>query len=138
MIQYVPVEHSMFEGRNLYGVLCVWVQGYKQGRGDYWKRGMALLKAAVEDCRQLGADGLVIWSILIPVFMRASWFKRQGYKVIDKNGFLRLLWEPFTENAIPPRFIKPKKLPAKGTAKVNITMFRNGWCPAQRIACERA
>jgi hypothetical protein len=40
MIQYVPIEHSMFEGENLYVVLCIWVHGHKQGRGDYRKRGM--------------------------------------------------------------------------------------------------
>jgi hypothetical protein len=51
---------------------------------------------------------------------------------------MRLLWKPFNENAIPPHFIKPVKLPEKGTDKVNVTMFRNGWCPAQSIACERA
>jgi N-acetylglutamate synthase-like GNAT family acetyltransferase len=140
MIQYVPVEHSMFEGRDVYVVLCIWVHGHKEGRGDYRKRGMgkALLKAAEEDCRQLGTNALVTWGLIIPVFMRASWFKRQGYKVIDKNGFMRLLWKPFNENAVPPRFIKPKKIPEKGTEKVNLTLFRNGWCPAQSIACERA
>jgi len=140
MIHYVPIEHSLFEGSNLYVVLCIWVHGHKQGRGDYRKRGMgkALLKAAEEDCRQLGTNGLVTWGLLIPVFMRASWFKRQGYNVIDKNGFMRLLWKPFTENAVPPRFMKPAKLPDKGTEKVNITLLRNGWCPAQSVACERA
>jgi len=50
---------------------------------------------------------------------------------------MRLLWKPFHENAIPPRFIKAKKLPEKGSGKVNVTLFRNGWCPAQSIAFER-
>jgi N-acetylglutamate synthase-like GNAT family acetyltransferase len=140
MIQYVPIEHTGFEGENLYVVLCIWVHGYNKGRGDYRKRGMgtALLKAAEEDCRQLGTNGLVTWGIIIPAFMRASWFKRKGYKVVDKSGIMRLLWKPFNENAIPPRFIKPKKLPEKGTEKVNISIFRNGWCPAQNITYERA
>lgn len=140
MIQYMPIEHSIFEGENLYTVLCIWVHGHKQGRGDYRKRGMgkALLKAAEEDTRQLGANGLVVWGLIIPVFMRASWFKRQGYKVVDRNGIMRLLWKPFNENAIPPHFIKQKKRPEKGKEKVNITMFRNGWCQSMNITCERA
>jgi len=40
MIQYIPIEHTGFEGENLYVVLCIWVHGYNKGRGDYRKRGM--------------------------------------------------------------------------------------------------
>lgn len=140
MIQYVPVEHSMVNGENLYVVLCIWVHGHKQGRGDYRKRGMgkALLQAAEDDARLLGANGLVTWGLIIPVFMQASWFKRQGYKVVDKAGIMRLMWKPFNENAIPPKFMKPRKLPEKGKEKVNVTIFSNGWCPNFNIAYERA
>jgi len=140
MIQYIPIEHTGFEGENLYVVLCIWVHGYNKGRGDYRKRGMgtALLKAAEEDSRLLGSNGMVTWGLIIPVFIRASCFKRKGYKVADKNGIMRLLWKPFNENAIPPKFIKSKKVPEKGSEKVNVTMFRNGWCPAQNITYERA
>jgi N-acetylglutamate synthase-like GNAT family acetyltransferase len=140
MIQYVPVEHSMVEGKDLYVVLCIWVHGHKEGRGDYRKRGMgtALLKAAEEDARKLGANGLVTWGLVIPVFMQASWFKRKGYKVVDKSGIMRLMWKPFNENAVPPKFIRPKKQPEKGKDKVNVTVFRNGWCPVMNLAYERA
>jgi N-acetylglutamate synthase-like GNAT family acetyltransferase len=140
MIQYIPVEQSMFEGENLYVVLCIWVHGHKQGRGNYQNKGMgtALLKAAEDDSKALGANGLVTWGLMLPVFMRASWFKRHGYKVVDKSGMMRLLWKPFNDKAIPPRFIKQKKKPEKGSDKVNISIFTNGWCPAQNIACERA
>lgn len=140
MIHYIPIEHSMIEGEHLYVVLCIWVHGYQKGRGNFQKSGMgtALLKAAEEDCRQLGSNGLVTWGLLIPVFMRASWFKKHGYRVVDKNGIMRLMWKPFNEQAIPPRFMKPKKKPGKGDGKVNVTIFRNGWCPAQNLAYERA
>ena len=140
MIQYLPIEHSIFEGENLFTVLCIWVHGHKQGRGDFRNRGMgkALLKAAEEDSRQLGANGLVTWGLIFPVFMRASWFKKHGYKVVDKSGIIRLMWKPFIENAKPPKFRKPEKKPLKGNGKVNITMFRNGWCQTMNVACERA
>jgi GNAT superfamily N-acetyltransferase len=140
MIQYIPSEYSICEGINLYVVLCIWVHGHKQGRGDYRKRGMgtALLKAAEEDVRQMGAAGLVTWGLIIPVFMRASWFRKHGYKVVDKSGIMRLLWKPFNESAVPPKFRKPEKRPEKEKDKVNITMFRNGWCQSVNITCERA
>jgi len=140
MIQYIPIGHSIFKGENLYVVLCIWVHGHKQGRGDYRKRGMgkALLKAAEEDAKQLGANGLVTWGLIIPVFMRAAWFKKHGYKVVDKGGIMRLLWKPFNENAVPPKFIKPLRKPVKGDNKVNVTLFRSGWCQSMNITCERA
>lgn len=140
MIQYLPIEHSIFDGENLFTVLCIWVHGHKQGRGDYRNRGMgkALLNAAEDDSRRLGANGLVTWGLILPVFMRASWFKKQGYRVVDKSGIMRLMWKPFNEKANPPKFIKTKKLPGKGEGKVNVTMFRNGWCQTMNIACERA
>jgi GNAT superfamily N-acetyltransferase len=139
MIQYLPIEHSMFEGHGLYVVLCIWVHGHKQGRGNFQGRGMgkALLKAAEEDCQQLGVNGIAVWGLALPFFMKASWFKRQGYKVVDRNGMMRLLWKPFIENPDPPKFMKPKKKPAKGKDAVDITIFRNGWCPAMNMSYER-
>ena len=59
MIQYGPIEPSFAEGKDLYFVYCIWVHGYKKGRGDFQKRGMgkALLQAAEEDALQLGRQG---------------------------------------------------------------------------------
>ncbi|MDH4220795.1 MAG: hypothetical protein OEW23_18725, partial [Candidatus Aminicenantes bacterium] len=40
MIQYVPVEYSFIEGKDLYFINCIWVHGYKKkGVGNYQKRG---------------------------------------------------------------------------------------------------
>ena len=60
MIQYLPVEHSYAEGKNLYAILCTWVHGYKKGVGNHQKKGIgtALLKAAEEDVRERGASGM--------------------------------------------------------------------------------
>src|SRR5512135_2266287 len=68
MIQYVPIEYSSAEGSNLYFINCIWVHGYKMGRGDFRHRGMgtALLDAAEQDARALGAKGIVAWGLLVP------------------------------------------------------------------------
>jgi GNAT superfamily N-acetyltransferase len=139
MIQYLPVEYSTVEGKDLYFVLCIWVHGHKQGIGNFQKRGMgkALLKAAEEDAKLLGGKGLVTWGLVLPFFMRASWYKRHGYKVVDKDGMMRLLWKPFTEDVDPPKFIKQKKKPSKIPGKVDVSVFINGWCPGQNSAYER-
>jgi len=139
MIQYIPVELSFAEGSDLFVVLCIWIHGHKQGRGNFQKKGMgkALLKAAEEDVRSIGAKGLVTWGLILPFFMRASWFKNQGYKVIDKSGMMRLMWKPFTGDAVPPAFIKRKKTPEITAGKLNISLFLDGWCTAQNLVYER-
>ena len=139
MIQYAPIEHTHIEGKDLYFIYCVWVHGYKQGRGNFQKKGMgkALLHAAEEDIRALGSKGLVAWGLVLPFFMKASWFKRHGYRVADKDGMMRLLWKSFSDDAVAPEWIKKKKIPERGSGKVNVSVFINGWCPAQNLVFER-
>jgi N-acetylglutamate synthase-like GNAT family acetyltransferase len=140
MIHYVPIEHSFAEGSNLYFINCIWVHGYKQGRGDFRHKGMgmALLEAAEKDAKALGAKGIVGWGIMLPVFMRSSWFKRHGFRRADRMGFQELVWKPFTADAIAPRWIRPSGKPLLDQGKVTVTAFCNGWCPAQNMAVERA
>lgn len=86
----------------------------------------------------LGAKGLVVWGVSIPVFMRASWFKKQGYSKVDKDGMIKLWWKRFSVDAVAPKWTKPKKKPTSLPGKVVVTCLRNGWCPGQNIVCERA
>jgi len=140
MIQYLPIEESFADGHGLYMILCIWVHGYKEGRGNFQKKGMgkALLKAAEEDAKQLGAKGLAAWGVSLPFWMRASWFKKHGYEVIDRMAIQVLLWKPFTGDAIPPKWIRPQKKPDLVPGKVIVSAFLNGWCPTQNITFERA
>jgi len=140
MIQYVPIEYSFVEGKELYFINCIWVHGYKQGVGNFQKQGMGkvLIQAAEADAAELGAKGMVAWGIMLPFFMRASWFRKQGYKKVDRQGMIALLWKPFTDDAVPPHWIKRKKTPQLIPDKVTVTAFINGWCPAQSITSERA
>jgi len=140
MIQYLPIEHSVAEGSDLYLIACIWVHGHKQGRGNFQKRGMgkALLQAAEEDVRDLGAKGLVAWGLWLPFWMKASWYKKRGYKKVDRDGIKVLLWKPLVEDALPPKWIRQKKKPARLPGKVAVTAFVNGWCPAQNMVFERA
>ena len=140
MIQYLPIEQSTVDGCGLYFVPCIWVHGHKQGRGDFRGHGMgsALIEAAEADARRLGAKGLAAWGLWLPFWMKASWFKKHGYRKADRNGLSVLLWKPFTADARPPRwFTKKKKLPDPVPGKVNVTAFVNGWCMAMNLAVER-
>ncbi len=142
MIQYIPIEHSFAQGKELYFINCIWVHGHKQGRGDFRKQGMgkALLQAAENDVKAKGATGIVAWGVPLPFWMKASWFRKQGYASVDKQGFLGpvLLWKPFTQDAAAPKWFKRRKKPAAIPGKVTVTAFLNGWCPAQSMTFERA
>ena len=105
-------------------------------RGRGWAG--ALLAAAEEDARELGAQGMAAWGVAVPAFMRASWFRKKGYRVVDRDGVSRLLFKPFTPQAEPPRFVKMRKKPQATPGQVTVTAFVNGWCPAQNLVYERA
>ena len=140
MIQYTPIEYSSVEGNALYFINCIWVHGYKKGRGNFQKKGMgkALLRAAEVDAKTKKSKGMVAWGLCLPFWIKASWFKKQGYTKADKEGIQVLLWKPFSEDAIPPKWIKEKKKPETIPGKVTVTAFLNGWCSAQNILFERA
>lgn len=141
MIQYGPIEHSNVGGEGLYFVYCIHVHGYKQGRGNFQGHGMgaALISAAEEDARQLGAKGMAAWGVWLPFWMKASWFKKHGYRKADRQGISMLLWKPFTDDAKPPHWLPPTgKSPEPIPGKVNVTAFSSGWCLAQNLVYERA
>jgi len=140
MIEYMPIENAPAEGSDLYFVSCIWVHGYKQGRGDFRKRGMgkALLRAAEEDAEDLGARGMVAQGLWLPFWIRASWFKKHGYKKVDSHDWIQLLWKPFASHAVPPKWIKKKYVPELTPGKVTVTSFLNGQCPAGNLVHERA
>ena len=141
MIQYGPIEYSHVDGKDLYFVYCIHVHGYTEGRGNFQKRGMgkALLSAAEEDARERGAAGIAAWGVWLPFWMKASWFKKHGFRKVDRQGLAVLLWKPFREDAEPPRWIpKTKKQPENTPGKVNVNAFVSGWCLAQNLVYERA
>jgi GNAT superfamily N-acetyltransferase len=140
MIQYLPVEESIVEGRDLYFIPCVWVHGHKQGRGNLQGSGLgtALLEAAEADARERGAKGIAAWGLALPIWMKASWFRKHGFRKADRQGIALLLWKPFTDDALPPKWIRQRKEPEEHAGCVTVTGFCNGWCPAQNLTFERA
>ena len=141
MIQVVPVERSPAVGRGLEMILCVWVHGHAQGRGNFQGHGMgtALLEAAEADARARGVKGMAAWGLVLPFWMRASWFRRHGYRGADRRGLASLVWKPFAADAEPPRWpAVTGKRPEPVPGKVLVTGCLSGWCPAQSLAFERA
>jgi N-acetylglutamate synthase-like GNAT family acetyltransferase len=140
MIQYYPVAYATVDGNDLYFISCIWVHGHKQGRGNFQRMGMgtALLSAAEADARALGAKGIAAWGLILPFWMRASWFKKHGYRVADRDGIIALMWKPFSTDAAAPKWIRQSAKPDLEPGKVTVTAYSNGWCTAQNLAMERA
>jgi len=141
MIQYLPIEQWPVHGAGLYFIPCIWVHGHRRGRGDFQGKGMgrALLAAAEADARSRGAEGMVAWGVALPFWMRASWYRRQGYHKVDRAGIATLLWKPFTPEARPPRWPPPgRRLPEPVPGKVNVVVFSAAWCTAQNMVAARA
>lgn len=141
MIQYLPIEHAPALGRDLFFVLCIWVHGHPQGRGDLRGHGMgtALLDAAEADALALGAKGMAAWGLALPFWMRASWFKKHGYRRADRTGLSTLVWKPFVPEAVAPRWLPAShQRPTLVPGKVVVTACSSGWCTGQALALERA
>lgn len=143
MVQALPIEQTWVHGERLYFILCIWVHGHDATIGDRRGAGFgrALLQAIEAEIRLRGAMGVAAWGLALPFWMRASWFKKQGYTAVDQPGVATLLWKPFSEAARPPAWAKaPPVLPplAPDPRKVTVTCFENGWCPMQNGNCERA
>lgn len=140
MIQYLPIEESFVEGDDLCVILCIWVHGHKEGIGNFQGQGIgtALLEAAENDARQLGYKGMAAWGLWLPVWMKASWFKKHGYKKADRDSLALLVWKPFSSDADAPNWVHKKKEIPTHSAKVTVTAFISGWCPAQNMVYERA
>jgi N-acetylglutamate synthase-like GNAT family acetyltransferase len=138
-IQAVPVIHSIIEGKSGYFINCIWVHGHKQGIGDMRKKGYgtALLNALEADLKSQGVSGVSAWGLILPFWMKASWFKKHGYLRIDREGMAALMWKAFSTDSDCPRWRKIKKQPIPGTDKLNISVFCHGWCSAMNISYER-
>lgn len=142
MIQYLPNEQTLLEGgKGGYYAYCIWVTpndaalgGNHQGHGI----GTALLEAAEKDVKRLGGNALSAWGLRVPIWMRASWFKKHGYVRVDSQGLASLMWKPFNLDARPPRFVHVQKRPQPVPGQVTVTAFVNGWCAAGNTAYERA
>ena len=141
MVQYVPIELSPAQGEDLYhDPVHLGARPRARGRRCAGSGGSAprSLAAAEEDARGFGAKGMAAWGLRLPVWMKASWYKKHGYRSVDRIGVRELVWKPFVAEAREPRWVQEQPVVIGGTGKVEVTAFQSGWCPAANLVHERA
>ena len=60
-----------------------------------------------------------------------AWMKKNGFEKADQEGWLVLVWKPFSDDAKSPKWIKGafEQVPTEG--KIKITSFYSGQCPSE-------
>lgn len=133
LTNYIPVEHSPYEGSRLMAILCMWIHGYDHLVGNQQSRGYGrfMLGEIEADARDSGLDGLVVWAKDFDAWNPVSFYEHMGFERADQDGLDVLAWKPFNAGAERPSFLKRNTLIASDTpadGRVAVTFFSNGWC----------
>lgn len=133
LTNYIPIEHSPYEGRNLMAILCMWIHGYEHLVGNQQARGYGrfMLERIEADARVSGCDGLAVWAKDYDAWNPVSFYEHMGFVRVAQDGLDVLAWKPFNTCAEAPAFLEKKTLIASECAddgRVQATSFSNGWC----------
>ncbi len=131
LTNYIPIEHSPYEGDNLMAILCMWIHGYEHLVGNQQGQGYGrfMLEAIEADARASGCDGVCVWAKDYDAWNPISFYEHMGYERADVQGLDVLAWKPFSPQARPPRLL-PRRVPPRdaGDGRVRVTSVSNGWC----------
>lgn len=133
LTNYIPVEHSPYEGRNLMAILCMWIHGYDHLVGNQQAKGYGrfMLSEIEADARRSGMDGLVVWAKDYDAWNPVGFYEHMGFERADQDGLDVLAWKAFNPSAERPAFLPPNTLiatDANADERVSLTLFSNGWC----------
>ncbi len=137
LCQYMPIERTFMVGSALLAILCIWVHGYEHLVGNVQGNGYGryMLESIERDARESGKLGVSAWGMDFPHWNPVSFYEHMGYTRADKSGMAVLVWKPFSESAVAPRFLRPVRRPVGRPDKVSLAVFVNGWCMG---SCEQS
>ncbi|MFX1251942.1 MAG: GNAT family N-acetyltransferase [Promethearchaeota archaeon] len=130
LIEYIPIEYALEPviGSKSYFINCIWVIP------PFWKKGIAknLINTALENARAIGGMTVLAyegdqWFGWFPM-MPSEFFKKWGFKEVDRDGSRVLLHKDFG-SPIRPKFILPKKRDINNHTGMVIEALFNDQCP---------
>lgn len=131
LTNYIPVEHSPYEGENLMAILCMWIHGYEHLVGNQQSKGYGrfMLSEIEADARNSGCDGVYVWAKDYEAWNPVSFYEHMGYARADQSGLDVLVWKRFNPRAKPPSFLQHNPVqPGSDDGKIHVTSITNGWC----------
>lgn len=130
LIEYVPIEFACepVKGEGGLFINCVWIVPplWHQGAGK------ALLERCVKKARAYGGVSVLAyegdkWFGFFP-YMPTSFFKKFGFKEVDRDGSRVLLHLDLGGNQ-KPKLIRAKVVRAKKSDKLTVDVFYSSRCP---------
>jgi len=130
LCQYIPIEYSPFQGRDLSAILCIWVHGYEHLVGNQQRKGYGkfMLERIEDDARASGAKGVAAWGMDFPYWNPVSFYEHMGYERVETRKPVVLCWKPMADDAKPPALVRPVRAPSLVPGKTKVTAFISGWC----------
>ena len=131
LLEYVPIEHALepLDGENSLFINCMWIMP------PFWLKGIGkgLLELFIERAKQYGSASVIAyegdrWFGTSIKYMPASFFKKFGFKEVDRHGTRILLFLNLGSSSLP-KLIFPKKKEYHKTKKINLEIISNSQCP---------
>ncbi|MFX1418203.1 MAG: GNAT family N-acetyltransferase [Promethearchaeota archaeon] len=131
LLEYLPIEHVLepVDGENSLFINCMWILP------PFWLMGVgkALLESFIESAMQHGGASVLAyegdrWFGTSIKYMPTSFFKKFGFKEVDRDGSRILLYLDLGSSS-PPKLIFPKFKEFHKTEKLKLTIFSNSQCP---------
>mgnify|MGYP002559532607 CR=1 FL=1 len=111
-IEYIPAEYAWvpIDANGYMHINCFWVSGSLKGHGY----SNELLNACINDAKEKGKAGITVISSQKkkPFLSDPKYLSYKGFKIADTaESYYTLLYLPFDENAVIPKFKEQVKKP---------------------------
>ena len=131
LLEFIPIEYALepVEGAECLFIDCMWVLP------PFWLKGIgkSLIESFIEKAKKYGGASVITydgdrWFGTSIKYMPSSFFKRFGFKEVDRDGS-RVLLSLDLGSSIKPKFIIPKFKSSINNKNLNLDIFFNSQCP---------